>query len=62
MALIEMNQKELTKTFMMISNGKKHFGLYDVTKKISTSRVNACIMKEQAQGHSCNNCFLFLIK
>ena len=27
-----MNQKELTKTFMMISNGSKRFGLHDFYK------------------------------
>ena len=27
-----MNQKELTKTFMMISNGLKPFGLHDFHK------------------------------
>ena len=29
-----MNRKELTKTFMMISNRKKHFGLQGFQKKI----------------------------
>ena len=29
-----MNQKELTKTFMMISNWKKPFGLHNFHKKI----------------------------
>ena len=31
---IQMNQKELTKTFMMNSNWKKHFGLQGFQKKI----------------------------
>ena len=30
-----MNQKELTKTFIMISNWKKTFGLHDLYKSIS---------------------------
>ena len=29
-----MNQKELTKTFMMISNEKKPFGLHSLYKNI----------------------------
>ena len=29
-----MNQKELTKTFMMISNWKKHFDFHDLYKNI----------------------------
>ena len=28
-----MNQKELTKTFMMILNRIKHFGVYGIYKK-----------------------------
>ena len=31
---IQMNRKELTKTFMMISNWKKTFGLQGFNKKI----------------------------
>ena len=34
-----MNRKEVTKTFMMISNRKKPFGFHDFHEKFSASRV-----------------------
>ena len=35
---IQMNQKELTKTFIMISNLKKIFGLHDLYNLIQRCR------------------------
>ena len=34
-----MNQKDLAKTFMMISNNKKPFGFHNFHKNISALRV-----------------------
>ena len=36
-----MNKKELTKTFMMISNWNKPFGLHDYTKLIQRRKGSA---------------------
>ena len=38
-----MNQKELTKTFMMISNGKNLFGLYVFYKNIQRFKGYSCM-------------------
>ena len=43
-----MNQKELTKTFMMILK-KNHFGFHGLYKKFSTLRVNPSTTQESRQ-------------
>ena len=40
-----MKQKEVTKTFMMISNGKKPCGLLDYIKYFSALRVNTYVVE-----------------
>ena len=48
-----MNQKDLTETFMMISNWNKPFGLHDFTQIISA--LQGLIMSEcDASNDTCN--------
>ena len=42
-----MNRKELTKTFMMISTGKKSFGFQGFHEKFSAPRVKPALVQHQ---------------